>query len=47
MEDNGIPSKNILLGPSVASGNWKPEQVWDTGFINTYSDNLAALTVEQ
>ena len=45
--DSGIPNKNMLISPSVASGPWTPEQVWDTGFINAYSDYLSALAVEQ
>ena len=45
--DSGIPNKNMLIGPSVATGPWTPELVWDTGFINTYSDYLFALAVEQ
>ncbi|KAJ6627351.1 glycoside hydrolase family 79 protein [Mycena sp. CBHHK59/15] len=34
-----------LIGPSI-SGNWKPEDVWDTGFLNTYENSLAALAME-
>ncbi|KAJ7168530.1 hypothetical protein C8R46DRAFT_1267699 [Mycena filopes] len=34
-----------LIGPSV-SGNWKLEDIWDTGFINLYEASLAALSVE-
>ena len=45
--DSGIPNKNMLICPSVATGPWTPEQVWDTGFMNTYSDYLYALAVEQ
>ena len=45
--DSGIPNKNMLIGPSVATGPWTPELVWDTGFINTYSSYLFALAVEQ
>ncbi|KDR78213.1 hypothetical protein GALMADRAFT_94783 [Galerina marginata CBS 339.88] len=41
-----IPVKNKLLGPSVASGPWTPEQVWETGFIDRFKDRLYALTVE-
>ncbi|KAJ7607419.1 glycoside hydrolase family 79 protein [Roridomyces roridus] len=37
----------LLMGPSVADGNWSPEMVWDTGFVDTYSNNLAFLTVEK
>ena len=45
--DSGIRNKNMLIGPSVSSIGWTPEQVWDTGFINTYSPHLSALAVEQ
>ncbi len=37
----------MLLAPSVSTGPWTPEQVWDTGFIQTYSQYLAYLAVEQ
>jgi hypothetical protein len=48
MEANsGIPNKNMLICPSVATGPWTPEQVWDTGFIDTYNSYLSALAVEQ
>ncbi|EEB91616.1 hypothetical protein MPER_09998, partial [Moniliophthora perniciosa FA553] len=38
-----------LIGPSVATGAWTPEMVWDTGFIGAYSSNgglLGGLAVE-
>ena len=35
--DSGIPNKNVLICPSVATVEWTPEQVWDTGFINSFS----------
>ncbi|KAJ7620418.1 glycoside hydrolase family 79 protein [Roridomyces roridus] len=43
--DDKIPVKNTLIGPSV-SGTWSPEDVFDTGFITKYTDNLLALSVE-
>lgn len=46
-QDPNIPVRNDLIGPSVASGPWKPEDVWNTGFITTYADALGALAVEQ
>ena len=46
-QDSLIPTRNNLIGPSVASGPWTPEDVWNTGFITTYSDVLSALAVEQ
>ena len=45
--DPRILNKNMLIGPSVASGPWMPEQVWDTGFIDTCRDRLYCLSVEQ
>jgi len=39
-------TRNLLIGPSV-SVVWTPEQVWDTGFIDLYSPNLAFLAVEK
>jgi hypothetical protein len=45
--DNNIPVKNQLIGPSIATGAWTPEMVWDTNFIPTYTNSLGALAVEQ
>ncbi|RDB17642.1 Beta-glucuronidase [Hypsizygus marmoreus] len=45
-EDDKIPRKNMLIGPSLASAAWTLEQVWDTGYINAYSDSLSILTIE-
>lgn len=45
--DDNIPVKNNLIGPSVATGSWTPEMVWDTGFITSYASSLGALAVEQ
>ncbi|TFK48176.1 hypothetical protein OE88DRAFT_1635030 [Heliocybe sulcata] len=44
--DNSVSNKNNLIAPNLASGDWTPEMVWDTGFINTYTSNLGALAVE-
>ncbi|KDQ55999.1 glycoside hydrolase family 79 protein [Jaapia argillacea MUCL 33604] len=44
--DNSIPVKNNLIGPNLATGDWIPEQVWDTGFIPAYTNSLSALAVE-
>ncbi|EGN92294.1 glycoside hydrolase family 79 protein [Serpula lacrymans var. lacrymans S7.3] len=43
--DANIPVKNNLIGPSV-SGTWTPEDVWNTGFVPSYSSSLGALAVE-
>ena len=45
--DLGIRNKNMLIGPSVASLAWTPEQVWNTGFLDAYNEYLYALAVEQ
>ncbi|TFK36088.1 hypothetical protein BDQ12DRAFT_737177 [Crucibulum laeve] len=44
--DTNIPRQNLLIGPNLATGAWTPEQVWDTGFIDSYHDQLAFLAVE-
>ncbi|KAI0830340.1 glycoside hydrolase family 79 protein [Trametes gibbosa] len=41
-----VPVTNNLIGPSLATGDWYPEDVWNTGFIPAYADTLGALTVE-
>ena len=44
--DSNIPVKNNLIGPSVATGTWMPEMVWDMGFIPAYTNSLSTLSVE-
>lgn len=39
-------ARNLLIGPNLA-GDWPAEDIWNTGFVDTYSDNLAFLAVEQ
>ena len=39
-------SRSLLIGPSI-SVVWTPEQVWNTGFVDLYSPNLAFLAVER
>ncbi|KAF4611688.1 hypothetical protein D9613_003767 [Agrocybe pediades] len=41
-----IPRKNILIAPSLATGDWVPEDVWDTGFLPAFQDRLYAVTME-
>ena len=45
--DTTIATAKNLIGPSVATGDWTPEMVWDTGFIQAYTNNLYALSVEK
>lgn len=43
-----IPVKNMLIGPSLATGPWTPEQVLsDTPYLDTFADNLYAITMEK
>lgn len=40
----------MFVGPSVCCGldtGWTPEDVWDTGFLTDYADQLAWISVEQ
>ncbi len=37
----------MLLRPNLATGDWSPEMVWNTGFVDAYSPNLGYLAVEQ
>lgn len=39
-------TRSLLIGPSVQV-LWTPEQVWATGFIPTYNESLAFLSVER
>ncbi|KAG5336999.1 hypothetical protein C0989_011248 [Termitomyces sp. Mn162] len=41
-----LPGQNLLVGPNLAYADWTTEQVWDTGFVSTYNQNLAFLSVE-
>ncbi|KAF5353264.1 hypothetical protein D9756_008029 [Leucocoprinus leucothites] len=44
--DANAKNRDLLIGPNVAT-QWTPEQVWDTGFVNDYSQNLVSLAVER
>jgi hypothetical protein len=46
--DPKIPNKDMLIAPSVASGpsGWPPENVWNTGFADTYATDCYAFAVE-
>ncbi|KAG6835065.1 hypothetical protein H0H93_005181, partial [Arthromyces matolae] len=47
MQAANLPGQNLLVGPSIAYADWTTEQVWNTGFVTSYSENLAYLTVEK
>src|ERR1700722_19992159 len=40
-------ASKILIGPNIVTGDWTPEMVWNTGFVDDYQSNLAALAVQQ
>lgn len=42
-----ITNKNNLIGPSVSSVGWSPEQVWEAGYLDTFGSSLRILTVER
>ncbi|KAJ3487915.1 hypothetical protein NLI96_g3197 [Meripilus lineatus] len=44
--DSKIKRTDYLIGPSIAYADWTPESVWDTNFVPSYANNLAAVTVE-
>ncbi|KAF8064391.1 glycoside hydrolase family 79 protein [Lyophyllum atratum] len=44
--DPNMNNRDLLIGPNIAYADWTPEQVWDTGFVDQYSANLAYLAVE-
>ncbi len=44
--DSSIPVRDNLIAPSV-SGTWSPEDIWNTGFIPSYSSQLGSIAVEQ
>jgi hypothetical protein len=39
----------MLIGPNIALSNleWTLDKMWDTGFIDKFSDNLKYLAVEK
>ena len=45
--DEHVVNRGLLIGPNIATGDWFPEQMWDTGFVDSFSNNLAFLAVEQ
>ena len=48
--NSNIKNSSMFLAPSVCCGGnigWKPEDVWNTGFLDHYKDHLAYLAVQQ
>ena len=44
--DTSAPVKNRLIAPSISTG-WTLDQVWDTNFVDAYTDVLSMISVEQ
>ena len=42
-----VQNKSNLIGPSLSLATWTMQQVWDTGFLDTYQNSLSALSVER
>ncbi|PFH50112.1 glycoside hydrolase family 79 protein [Amanita thiersii Skay4041] len=43
---DSIQNKQSLIGPSLATGRWHPEDVWNTGYVDAFGDSLAYLAME-
>ena len=41
-----VPIKNNLIAPSISSG-WTPDDIWNTNFVETYTDVLSMISMEQ
>ncbi|KAJ3829651.1 glycoside hydrolase family 79 protein [Lentinula raphanica] len=44
--DSNIQNQDVLIAPNIATGDWTPENVWDTGFVDVLDTSLAYLAVE-
>lgn len=48
MDDESFArTRQLLIAPSIASADWQPEDVWNTGLVEAFSENLAYLAVER
>ena len=45
--DASIPRKNIIVGPSISTALWTPEDVFNTGYISAFTNNLGFISVEK
>jgi hypothetical protein len=45
--DPNIPIKNNIIGPSIADAGWTPEDIFNTGYLSAYGNQLSAIAVEQ
>ena len=50
INDQSITNNSQFIAPSVCCGDsigWKPEDVWNTGFLTDYAQHLSYLSVQQ
>jgi hypothetical protein len=40
-------NRDILIGPNIATGDWTPQMMIDSGFIQRFAPHLMSLAVEQ
>ncbi|KAJ7057387.1 glycoside hydrolase family 79 protein [Mycena amicta] len=45
-DPNGT-SKDLLVAPNIAWAAWSPQDVWDSGFVDKFDENLKFLSVEK
>ena len=45
--DANIPIKNNTIGPSISASQWSAEDVFNTGYIQAYTNNLGMIAVEK
>jgi hypothetical protein len=45
--DANIPIKNNIIGPSISASQWGAEDVFNTGYIQAYTNNLGMIAVEK
>ena len=45
--DAGIPTKGNIVGPSVTGDVWSPEDIFNTGYLTAYGDDLGFISVEK
>ena len=45
--DSLVPVKNNIIAPSTSYAYWSPEDIWNTGFVDAYTNYISHLAVEQ
>lgn len=50
LSDSSVSNNSMFIAPSVCCGGgigWTPEDVWNTGFLDSYKDHLSYISVQQ